>query len=96
MAEAAYYKKNKEERNVGQSRKWNDIVFEDYAIDESDDELILQSGFFVVPLCFNLLLHCIVLFMFLTRKNCAKVFLVLLTTTIIITTSNMISAYITK
>jgi hypothetical protein len=42
MAEAAYYKRKEEEGNAGESSKWNDIVVEDCATDDSDDELLID------------------------------------------------------
>jgi hypothetical protein len=41
-AEANYYKRNAEKCDAGQCSKWNEVVVEDYATDDSEDELFID------------------------------------------------------
>jgi hypothetical protein len=41
-AKTSYYKRKEEEFDVGQCSKWNEVVVEDCATDDSDDELLID------------------------------------------------------
>jgi hypothetical protein len=43
-AEANYHKRKAEKCDAGQCCKWNEIVVEDCATDDSDDELLIDCG----------------------------------------------------
>jgi hypothetical protein len=41
-AEANYYKRTAEKCDAGQCSKWNEVVIEDCATDDSEDELLID------------------------------------------------------
>jgi hypothetical protein len=41
-AEANYYKRTAEKCDAGQCNKWNEVVVEDCAMDDSEDELLID------------------------------------------------------
>jgi hypothetical protein len=44
-AEANYYKRTAEKCDAGQCNKWNEVVVEDCATDDSEDELLIDCDF---------------------------------------------------